>query len=77
MLCDSKNFYVNKIYKDTLFFSKAFLSFLSYNDDLSSNFICMNDFIFYSDAEYNFLRNMNYKFVAPYKYIDFITTWII
>lgn len=69
-ICDSKDSYVNKIYKDTLFFPKTFLSFLSYNDDLYSDSIYRNNFIFYSDDEYNFLRNINSSLDD---YIKFIT----
>ncbi|WP_434797417.1 CgeB family protein [Terrisporobacter vanillatitrophus] len=69
-ICDNKDSYVRKIYKDTLFFTKTFLSFLSYNDDLSSSCISRNNFIFYSDDEYNFLRNVNLNLQD---YIKFIT----
>lgn len=69
-ICDNKDSYVNKIYKDTLFFPKTFLSFLSYNNDLSSDYIYRNNSIFYSDDEYNFLRNINSDLN---NYYDFIT----
>lgn len=69
-ICDNKDSYVNKIYKDTLFFQKTFLSFLSYNGDLYNDPIYRNNFIFYSDDEYNFLRNINSSLDD---YIEFIT----
>lgn len=58
-VCDNKDSYVNKVYKDTLFFPKTFLSFLAYNNDLSSDYVYRSNFVFYCDDEYNFLRNVN------------------
>lgn len=73
-ICDNKDSYVKKLYKDTIFFEKGILSHLSlYNDVFDCDYICNSKMKLYSDDEYNFLRNINSKFTIPCKHTDFVT----
>lgn len=69
-----KDSYVNKVYRDTIFFSKEVLPCLKlYNDDFSCDYICNNDFTFYCDDEYNFLRNIVNSKSDSDKYISYVS----
>lgn len=73
-ICDNKDSYVKKLYKDTIFFEKSILSHLSlYNDVFECDYMCSSKLKLYSDDEYNFLRNINSRFSIIYKHLDFIT----
>ncbi|MGL4913778.1 MAG: CgeB family protein, partial [Romboutsia sp.] len=58
--CDNKDSYVDSLYKDTIFFNSKYFQFFSQNPIiLEEHIIQKNNFIFYSDDEFNFISNFN------------------
>lgn len=72
--CSNKDSYVNKVYKDTIFFKKGILPSLQlYNDDFSCDYICDDNLLFYSDDEYNFLKNIIIDDSHLDKYVKYLS----
>lgn len=73
--CDNKDSYCNKIYKDTIFFNKRFFKnflndFYYYKENIIYN--VDNNFVFYSDDEFNFLGNMSKENIIPKDFYNFV-----
>lgn len=71
-ICDFKDSYVNRIYYGTLFMSKDFLNEFKYSQYLNEDFLSVNQSLFYSDDEFNFIKDAFLGNIINKKNIDFI-----
>lgn len=69
---DFKDSYVNKLCKDTIFFSRYFLSEFKYSDYFDKEYIYSCEPNLYSDDEFNFIKNAFSSSIIEQKYLDFI-----